>query len=54
MSGMDQLNHTVRKSLVGAGITGACAGVGGLVGGQTGMTVGGVVGGIASATVLGK
>lgn len=54
MSGTEQLNKTVRKSLIGAGITGTCAGVGGLVGGPVGLAVGGAVGGLATATVLGK
>lgn len=52
MSGMDRLNDTVQKSVVGAGITGACAGFGGLAAGPVGMAVGGAVGGVVSATVL--
>lgn len=51
---MDQLNNTVRKTVTGAGITGICAGVGGLAGGPIGIAVGGTVGGIVSAKVLGK
>lgn len=53
MSGMDQLNNTVRKTVAGAGITGICAGVGGLAGGPVGLAVGGTVGGLVSSKVLG-
>lgn len=54
MSGMDQLNNTVRKTVVGASITGVCAGVGALAAGPVGMAVGGAVGGAVSASVLGN
>lgn len=54
MSGMDQLNNTVRKTVAGAGITGICASLGGLAGGPVGIAVGGTVGGIVSAKILGK
>lgn len=54
MSGMDQLNNTVRKAVVGASISGICAGVGGLAAGPLGLTIGGTIGGLVSAAVLGK
>lgn len=51
---MDQLKNTARKTVAGAGITGICAGVGGLAGGPVGLAVGGAVGGVVSSKVLGE
>lgn len=54
MAGLNQLNRTIRKSLVGSLICGAGALVGGLVGGPIGIGVGSVIGGAISARILSK
>lgn len=54
MSGTENLNQTIRKSILGGIICGIGGAIGGLIGGPIGIGIGGAVGGLISSRIFRK